>query len=396
MFAGLLGGGKKRDLQRADELRLAGIRFAADESWEQAEQACRQAAELRTARLGAEAPLTLQARGEWAQTLPRLGRRDEAVAEFRDLVRHCPAVMGEDQAITCEARICLANLLLEQGSPEEALSLLLAVLGRRAAPDKFALKAWDTKLRVWSALGRHREAADEALELRAQYARVHGDDHILTLRAGANRVQNLVHLGEYEQAECECDELIELHEGKDLFWQAVTNARVLALNGLGRHERAEATARAALEQLPKVSWPGSDMRVTLTLGLARSLSGSGRGEEALAAAEARAEFQREADRRVALAAPVATVTAQVLLGLGRLAEAEAEARQAADLAEAHLTPRHHATLEAETTLGSVLAAQGRSAEAAEQLTRCAAAWREYFGPRHPRTVAAEAELAALG
>jgi tetratricopeptide (TPR) repeat protein len=387
MFAGLLGRGKKQDLQRADDLRRDGLRLAAESSLTEAEAALRQAAELRTARLGADAPLALQVRAEFAAVLRAVGRYDEAVVELRDLLVQCPAVLGEEHSITCEVQIGLAALFLTQGSPDEAMGLVLAVLGRRAAPDKLALKAWDVKLRVLAAQGRYREAADDAQELRAQSAWAYGENENWTVKAGSDRVQNLVYLGEYESAERECRELIERHGKEDMLWQAVMNALVLALNGLGDHEKAEATARTALEKQP---------HVTLALGLARSLYGLGRYEEALqAATDAQAEFQREAERRVAFAAPVVTVTAQALLGLGRLDEAETEARQAVELAEAHLTPVHHSALEAATTLGSVLAAQGRTAEAADQLTRCARAWREHYGPDHPRTRAAEAELAAL-
>ncbi|MGE7439948.1 MULTISPECIES: tetratricopeptide repeat protein [Kitasatospora] len=365
-------------------------------SWVKAEQAFRWAVDLRCDRLGAEAGLTLEARSRLAVALIGLSRREEAEAELRDLVVCCPAVLGEDHGLTSDVRIDLANLLVRKNRLDDAMELALAVLRCRPAPDEFGLMAWGTKLRVYAAQGRHREAADEAQTLREQNAQVYGENHIRTLKAGADRVQNLVFLGEYETAERECRALIDQHGKQDQLWLAVMNALILALNGLGRHDQAETAARKALKQEARITKPGGDWRVVLGLGLARSLSGRGHHEEALrVASQATAEALRSPGVRVSLMAPIATVTARALLGLERLEDAEAEARRAVELAEPNLSPIHHSFLEAATTLGSVLAAQNRRAEAEEQLTRCATAWREHFGPHHPRTVAIEAELATL-
>ncbi|MDH6129270.1 tetratricopeptide repeat protein [Kitasatospora sp. GP82] len=396
MFAGLRDRAHKRDLRLATELHGEGDRLMARARWAEAERALRRAVELRAARLGAEAAPTLETRGRLATVLRQLSRRDEAEAELRDLLVHCPAVLGEDHAITNEVQISLANVLITQSRPDEAADLALAVLRRHPAPDELGLAAWDTKLRARAAQGRHREAAEEAQALQAQSAHVYGENHIHTLKAGSDRVQNLIYLGEFELAEYECRALIDRHGKQDLLWLAVINALVIALNGLGHHDQAEITARHALEQQAQVAQPSGDMRLSLSLGLSRSLGSSGRHEEALrVASQARAEFLHTPGIRVTLTAPIATVTAKALLGLGRLEEAEAEARRAVAFAESHLSPIHHSSLEAATTLGSVLAAQDRRAEAQEQLTLCATTWREHYGPRHPRTIATETKLAAL-
>ncbi|AUG76679.1 hypothetical protein CFP65_1805 [Kitasatospora sp. MMS16-BH015] len=389
MFAGLRSRARERDLRRADRLLAEGHRFEAAAGRAQAEPAYRKAVELLTARLGGEASATLAARVRWADTLAQLARREEAAAELRAALVHCPAVLGEDHPSTCNARRSLATLLLLQGHPEEALELTETVLRRRPAPDVLGLAAWDVRLRALGSLGRHREAADAAPALRERLAQAYGADDLRTLKIGADRAQHLVQLGEYETAEHECRELIELRGAVDLFQLAVTNALVLALVGLGRHEEAEAAARKALTRAE------GDVGISLALGLARSLRGSGRHEDAWrAAADAKAKFLLTNPRPV-LAAPVHTVLAQTLLGIGHLPQAEAEAHRAVELAATHLTPAHHSTLEAATTLGTVLAATDRRTEAIEHLTRCAAAWREHYGPDHPRTRATEAELAAL-
>ncbi|MHA6765254.1 tetratricopeptide repeat protein [Streptacidiphilus sp. PAMC 29251] len=397
MFAALRDrAAQKKDLRLATDLQVKGARLVTQTRWAEAEQALRQAAELRAAQLGPEAAPTLETRSKLAVVLVRLHRHDEASAELRDLLLHCPTVLGEDHAITSEVQIALAGLLLTQGLPDEAEELAMAVLRRLPASDKLGLMAWDIKLRVRLAQGRHREAADEAQALQAQSALVFGENHVRTLKVGSDRVQNLVFLGEYELAERECRALIERHGGADLLWLAVMNALVMALNGRGHHDQAEAAARRALRRQAQVRQPSGDMRVSLTLGLSRSLHGNGRHQEALdAAAQAKGDLLRPPGGRAALAPPVATRTAQALLGLGRLDEAETESRRAVDLAQTHLTTTHHSTLEAATTLGSILAAQGRHTEAREHLTRCATTWRDHYGPDHPRTIAAEAELAAL-
>ncbi|MFE0465224.1 tetratricopeptide repeat protein [Kitasatospora sp. NPDC058965] len=397
MFAGLRDrAAHKRDLRRAQGLRVTGDQFVAKAQWAPAEQAFREAVELRCARLGAQDPLSLEARGRRAAVLVRLGRREEAAAELRELVALCPDVLGQEHPVTGKVRIDLAALLLARNDPDGAAELALAVLRHRPAPDKLGLLAWDIKVRARGAQGRHREAADEGAALRSACAQVFGQDSVRTLKAGSDRAQSLVFLGEYGLAERECRELLDRHSSVDLLWLAVMNALVRALDGQGRHDGAQAAARAAITQQAQVTQPSGDVLITLQLGLARSLTAVGRHQEALQAVDrARAEFRRTPDARAGLAAPIATVAAQALLGGQRPQEAEVESRQAVELAEAHYAPIHYCALEATTALACAIAAAGRRTEAEQHLARCAAAWREHFGPHHPRTLATETELAAL-
>ncbi|WP_431675978.1 tetratricopeptide repeat protein [Kitasatospora sp. KL5] len=395
MFAALRNRAQRRDLELSNRLYDEGGRLGAQERWAEAESTLRQAVELCTRRFGAKDGWTLVIRTGRAAVLRQLDRDDEALAELQELLAHCPAVLGEAHAATAEVRIELANMLIVRGRPAEAEGLLATVRRHRSAPDWRALDAGDAGLRAHAAQGRHREAVDGSRVLQEETARVYGANDIRTLKVASDRVQNLVYLGEYEQVERECRDLIERHGTPSLLWLSVMNALVLALNGLGRHDEAEDTARRALGRQREVTQSSSDMRIALSLGLARSLSGGGRHEEALhIATRAEAEFRKDPSNPVALAAPVATVTAQALLGLGRADEAEAASRRAVELSEP-LGPTHHSTLEAATTLGTALAAQHRHTEARDHLTRCTTAWRDHFGPEHPRTLAAEMALAAL-
>ncbi|MEV6205864.1 tetratricopeptide repeat protein [Kitasatospora sp. NPDC051914] len=395
MFAALRNRAQRRDLELSNRLYDEGGRLGEQERWAEAESTFRQAIELCTRRFGAEDGWTLVIRTGRAAVLRQLDRDDEALTELQELLAHCPAVLGETHAATAEVRLGLASMLIARGRPAEAERLLAVVLRHRSAPDERALAAWDANLRAHAAQGRHREAVDGSRVLQEETARVYGANDIRTLKVASDRVQNLVHLGEYEEAERECRTLLDLHGTPSLLWLSVMNALVMALNGLGRHGEAEVTAREALRRQREVTRASNDMRIALSLGLARSLSGSGRHEDALQIAiQAEAEFRDGPGVRVALAAPISTVTAQALLGLGRADEAEAASRKAVELA-GPLGPTHHSTLEAATTLGTALAAQHRHAEARDHLTRCTTAWREHFGPEHPRTLAAETALAAL-
>jgi hypothetical protein len=87
--------------------------------------------------------------------------------------------------------------------------------------------------------------------------------------------------------------------------------------------------------------------------------------------------------------------ASARLGLGKLDDAEAGARQAFTVAGQCMSPVHHVTLSAGTVLGKVFAAQGRRDEARHHIEANAAAWAQNFGEDHPRTIAARAELARL-
>ncbi|MFJ9519889.1 tetratricopeptide repeat protein [Kitasatospora sp. NPDC101801] len=395
MLGVLRNRGKKRAHDVSQRLYDEGHQFAEQERWAEAERCFREAVQVADRGLGAESGSALICRTAWASALRRLGRVDEALSELRELTVQCPAVLGETHENTAEARIQLANMLIGRGRPAEADALLALVLRHRPAPDEYGLEAWEARLRALAILGRHREAVDGSWALQEQTARIYGATALGTLKVVSERVQNLICIGEYEQAECECRALLEVHDTPSLLWLSVMNALVLALTHLGRHDEAEAAARRALLREQDVAQPSNDLRIALTLGLSRALSGAGRHEEGLqAAARAEEDHRNDPTPRLTLAAPVATVTAQALLGLGRNDEAETRSRKAIDLAQP-LGPTHHSTLEAATTLGRVLAAQHRHTEARDHLTRCTAAWREHFGPDHPRTRAAETVLAAL-
>ncbi|MDH6111492.1 tetratricopeptide (TPR) repeat protein [Kitasatospora sp. MAP12-15] len=386
----------QRDLRHAADLWSNAHGLMEQGSAENAERALRESVRLRTKRLGADEAETLVAKISLARALRKQGMSAEAMVELRDVVERATRALGDNHQTTALARVRLAGLLISAGHPQEAEELATAVLATGQSSGVMGLKAWDVKLIALAASGRHAQAATEALALMTESASLSGAHHPRTLKIASHRVQNLVFLGEFDQAEQECRAIITSCSQQGALWLAVNNALVFALNGLGRHDEAEATARAALAQGRQLAQLDGRMPLALALALARTLTARKRYDEALhVALEARAESLQSPGGQRRLPGAVGVVIAHALFGLGRLEEAEVEVREAVAVSESMLSPTHHRALEAATLLGTVLVAQGRRIEAERQLTDCVAAWTTHFGSTHPRTVAATAELAAL-
>ncbi|MDH6129272.1 tetratricopeptide repeat protein [Kitasatospora sp. GP82] len=387
---------EQREIRRAADLHQEGVQLLRKRQPEEAERAFKEAVRLRAERLGPEAALTLESEISLAEALRQLGFQGEAVDKLREVVSRSRAALGEGHDTTCLAEIRLANHLIVTGRPAEAEEQALAVLAVRHGRDDFRLRAADVRLRAVSAQGRHREAADGALPLTEDYAAMHGKHGLLTLKVRSDRVQDLIFLGEYAQAESECRTVMGILPTGNLFWLAVNNALVLALVGMKRYEEAEATARAALKHAHKGIPALSSVRLVLQLGLARVLAACGQNMEALQITEdAKTEFLADPRSWATLQAALGIVTATALLGLGRFEEAESEVRRALANALSTYSAVHYTALEAGTLLGTVLAACGQRTEAQHQLESCVSGWHKHFGPDHSMTVAATAKLDML-
>ena len=257
--------------------------------------------------------------------------------------------------------------------------------------DEIRLAAWESRLLALVTLGRHEAAETEYPRLTAELVARHGNSGLVVLKSRSDRAQNLVYLGRYQEAERECQAVHALGRNVDgppgvVLRCAVANAMAMALHYLGRHDEAEAAARAATEEMTRAGEAHLRMLRILQVNLARVLCARDRFDEAhriVSGLECAVPTDRAALR---------SVSAVALLGLGRHEEAEAAAREAVTICEWGLSAVHHRALEAGTVLGSVLAAQGRLPEAERRLATNSAAWDEHFGPDHPRAVAARAAL----
>ncbi|MEV0321146.1 tetratricopeptide repeat protein [Streptomyces sp. NPDC050658] len=214
------------------------------------------------------------------------------------------------------------------------------------------------------AQGRHAEALaayDEALPV---FRRVYGADHWQTLKLRSDRAQQLTSLGRHAECEAETAAVVRTATratstgtgtgtGTEmrLVAAAASNGLVFALNAQGRHVEAETLAREALDTLREPD----RLALVLRLGLARGLNGQARHEEALAEAGRAGELHRglPPEQRLQESGAVEIVTATALLGLGRAAEARAQAAAAHADCLATLGPVHRRTVEARTLLDRV-------------------------------------------
>jgi tetratricopeptide (TPR) repeat protein len=218
---------------------------------------------------------------------------------------------------------------------------------------------------------------------------------VTALHARLGRAGQLALLGRFDEAEAEyhlatgrCAQLLPAPAAAAMRLSAST-IRTIVLSGRGQDAEAESVARSALREAPSADLQ-PQVVTALTVSLARTLTAQQRYEEA--------EMTLR-DLRPDAATEIVTVTcgrAAARLGLGRLREAEAGARDAVAAGERVLGSVHYTTLHAGTVLGAALARQGMHEEAGRVLRANVGAWTAHFGADHPRTIAAQDELARVG
>lgn len=274
---------------------------------------------------------------------------------------------------------------------DKTRAVMAAHADEGAASDLY-LTAWLYLGFALAQLGKHAAAAREFAGLVDAAGAAPGRE-ALALRGRLSRAAQLAMLGRFDQADAECD-LADEHYGQlpsaavaVVMRLSAANTRAFVLSGRGRHGEAESAARSALRETPADLAP--QLVTILTVNLARALGGQQRYEEAeMALGELRPDDARE----------IILVTcgrAAARLGLGKLREAEAGARDAVAAGQRILSPVHYTTLHAGTLLGAALARQGKREQAESVLRSNIAAWTEHFGASHPKTIAAREELAQL-
>lgn len=197
-------------------------------------------------------------------------------------------------------------------------------------------------------------------------------------------------LGRYDQAEADYRYVLALaakarpRQHRIQLGLFATYGLIFVHNMRGQYAEAESMARAAIRKAEKSAGVPRSIFTSLHCALGKSLNGQGRHAEA----EQKLEYFPRSTG-VLLSLTVAR------LGLGRLDEAEADAREALRHTEGHLGPAHHMRLDAAMQLGIVLARQGKTGEAERLLQANAQAWTEHFGDQHPKTIAALNALAEI-
>ncbi|MFG2957122.1 tetratricopeptide repeat protein [Streptomyces sp. NPDC048291] len=227
----------------------------------------------------------------------------------------------------------------------------VAALDARYAPAALSLVA--TAL---GAQGRHAEAVAEYDALLPVFGRNHGAEHPFTLQLRSNRAQALIALDRYAECEMECAAVARAADrgtGPEMTVLAVAarNGQVYAVNAQGRHEEAEALARAALAARDSPD----RLTLVLRLGLARSLNGQARHDEAFAEALDAEDLYRSLseDQRRPETGTAELAKATALVGLGRGAEARPLVTAARDACVAAFGPDHYRVAEARALLDRV-------------------------------------------
>jgi tetratricopeptide (TPR) repeat protein len=251
------------------------------------------------------------------------------------------------------------------------------------------LTAWYHRTLALGILGRHREAAEEYGALAEAGASAYGVTAAKVIAWRNGRATHLSFLGQYDHAESEHQLAME-RAAKAQPSALRVRLQLSALSGViyvhnmrGQFAKAESMARAAMRRAEKSVSATRDNLISLQNGLARSLNGQGWHAEAERAVQGWVSTRTQAILGVWLNLTAAR------LGLGRLDEAETDAREAVMVARLQgYGPAHYFSLDAATQLGLVLVRQGKLDEAERLLQPTAAAWTEHFGDRHQKTHAA--------
>ncbi|MFC4035047.1 hypothetical protein ACFO3J_26770 [Streptomyces polygonati] len=213
-----------------------------------------------------------------------------------------------------------------------------------------------------------------------------GPKHFLVLQCRAARARRLALLGQFDQAEADCADIVAITaKWADKQWQ-MANARRAALTALafcltesGRPMEAERSVRSALATAEQSHGVHSRDAQPLRYSLGFALVGQKRYEEALALADIRPAWGgfEIGDHHL--------LRAEALYGLGRAKDAELAATHALNEAITKLAPSDHRVLRIRSVLAVIREAPG-------QLHALAAEWAQHYGPNHPRTRAAQAAL----
>lgn len=176
----------------------------------EAEAEYRAVRKIRSRVLGPQHPATLSTWGNLAFLIRSQGRLKEAEREYRASLRACEKALGVDHPDTLTANHNLAFTLEQRGKLGEAASRFRQVIIQRAVilghdhPD--TLTARENLAFVLCRQGRD-EWEDELRGVTKSWERIHGSDHLSTLKSRYRRGQLLWEMGKRHEA---CTELREI------------------------------------------------------------------------------------------------------------------------------------------------------------------------------------------
>jgi len=267
--------------------------------------------------------------------------------------------------------------------------------------------AKDPQVRARVVAVRRRLAEAKALQAAGKYkeafARLSGVDreaarlayHPLHAQALFQIAELRENLGEFAAAETFYHQALwAAEEGRDDVVRANCWKKLVYVVGYrqARYDESLRLARHALAVIRRIGGkPGLEASLLSTQG--SILTFQGKYREALATYERAQELQRQGGELQPQAYVLASNVGIVHFFLGDLEKALAQYRQALELAEKEIGPRHPATAALRYNIGDALTSLGRTAEAREHLLRALADREEALGPRH---VDVAESLLALG
>ena len=221
----------------------------------QAERLLREVIAIRTEKLGAEHPDTLQSRHNLAAALQTQGKNAEAEQGYRAVLKIMQRVLGAEHPITLGSRNNLALALWAQGKHTEAekehravLAVLERVLGAEH-PD--TLGSRNNLAAALQAQGKNAEAEKEFRAVLAVKERVLGAQHPSTLNSRNNLAAALQAQGKNADVEREHRAVLAIRErilGAEHPDTLQSRANLAAaLDSQGKHVEAEREHRACIE-----------------------------------------------------------------------------------------------------------------------------------------------------
>ncbi len=362
------------------------------------------ALETRRLALGAEHPDTLRSLGHMGNLLKHQGKRDEAMACYREALDASRRVLGEDHPDTLGAIGNVGSLLMDMGKNDEAAPYCREALDRlrqlKGEDDPATLTAMNDMGLLLKSQGKLGEAATYYREVLEKRRRALGADHPNTITSLGNLGGLFVEQGKVDGSAACFREVLErrrrlLGEVHPLTL-AVMNDLGDSLSRQGKYVEAEALMREALAAKRRLL--GADHPSTLTTlnNLAVFLIQRGKAADA----EPMCLESLEKNRRVSGPEHPNTLVATNVVGflylhLKQPAKAEPYVRQAVALSRRINGEQHPDTLIYTHNLGTMLLEQDKFGDAEPHLRTVAEKGGRTLGTGHPITLSASVNLGSL-
>ncbi|MFI6082520.1 tetratricopeptide repeat protein [Streptomyces sp. NPDC051217] len=353
--------------------------------------------EAAIARHGEEHPVALNARFEWARSLGRIARTDNAVSEMRNVLDLQERVLGGSHRNVASARSSLGVLLMQQGHFDEAEQQLNHALNALPEDDPERSDVQHDLVAVLHARGRLREVISQLRGISADELHRSGPAHPDTIIAQNSLGVALKDFGEFEEAAAVYREALRgaasRHSDDQPIILTLRHNLAVVLRIQGNLDEAEKEQSAVLEVQQRRLGPEHPETLATRHSLARILNDRG------ATAEAEAAYREllSACRRIMGPGHRQTLSiwgnlAFLLGDQGRFAEAETEYRDSLDTCIKALGDDHPETLTMNHNLAMTLGNQGKLTEAIERFRDVVERRARTLGPDHPETLVARKNL----